>query len=175
MEAYRMTTMGRFKIIYGNPPVLPNKCAVCGTCSADESYIDFGLDLDFYGTVYICLSNCFVEAANSIEYYSPAQHRVALERVELFRKENNRLKDIVEAYRNVMGNLSNINTSHLISIDPDLLQPKPVQESESIDLQSPTDNTESENSEPRSIEQTNEQRSTDVQRDDSLDSLLDEI
>lgn len=168
-----MTTMGRFKIIYGNPPVLPNKCAVCG--SVNGSFLDFGLDLDFYGTVYLCLENCFVEAANSIDYYSPAQHKVALERVEQFRKENNRLQDIVEAYKNVVGSITDINTASAAIINlnptPTVTDEEPEQEPETVVTIEP----EPKRPEPGSIKPVNEQRPTDVQRDDSLDSLLDEI
>lgn len=164
------SALGRFKIIRGYPPVLPHKCAVCGT-SESGNYIDFGLDLDFYGTVYLCLKNCFVEAANSIDYYSPAQHGLALERVEQLRKENNRLLDIVEAYKNVIGNIDHINTSAAPDSNIDPIRSDPVQEFEIT----PERTAAPKKPEPGLIEQIDGQGPSDIQRDDSLDDLINDI
>lgn len=45
---------GRFKLLE-KPAALPGKCAVCG--AVDRPVIDFGMDLDVYGAVYICVDD----------------------------------------------------------------------------------------------------------------------
>ena len=50
----------RFKLLE-RPVRLPASCAVCG--AVDRPVIDFNLDLDFYGTVNICVE-CLREAAD---------------------------------------------------------------------------------------------------------------
>jgi hypothetical protein len=48
----------RFKMtvfITDAPDMIPNKCGKCGSGrTGDRKYVDFGLTLEFYGTVYIC-------------------------------------------------------------------------------------------------------------------------
>lgn len=41
----------------GIPLVLPAQCVACGYGGNDRRYVDFGLDLEFYGVVYLC-ENC---------------------------------------------------------------------------------------------------------------------
>lgn len=49
---------GRFKFLE-RPAALPGKCACCG--AVDKPVLDFGMDLDFYGAVYLCVE-CLGEA-----------------------------------------------------------------------------------------------------------------
>jgi hypothetical protein len=165
-------TLGRFKIISGNPPVLPHKCAVCGT-SEKGDYFDFGLDLDFYGTVYLCLKNCFIEAANCIDYYSPAQHGLALERIEQLRDVNNKLIDENEELRNALGSLDRAGLTGKHHFRPVPIITEELQTKPEFELSvEPTDDTRPEETEPGPTQQTNEQRPADLQRDDSIDELL---
>lgn len=53
----------RFQI-YASPLVSPGKCAVCG--AVNQPVIDFGLNIDFYGAVMLCVTNCLPEAAKAI-------------------------------------------------------------------------------------------------------------
>lgn len=53
----------RFQIM-PSPIVSPGKCAVCG--AVDQPVIDFGLNIDFYGAVLICVTSCVPEAARAI-------------------------------------------------------------------------------------------------------------
>ena len=50
---------GRFKVIYGGSLPAPGKCGVCG--SVERDCIDFGLDVDYYGAVLLCVE-CISEA-----------------------------------------------------------------------------------------------------------------
>lgn len=55
------------------PVALPAKCGICGFAGSDgRTYVDFGLDVDWYGVVYFC-STCFQTAGNALGYCSPAQ------------------------------------------------------------------------------------------------------
>lgn len=53
---------GRFQFL-DRPSVLPGKCAVCG--SVERPVVDFGMQLDFYGAVLLCV-DCIKEAASLI-------------------------------------------------------------------------------------------------------------
>ena len=65
-------SLGRFQVLDHNQLIAPGKCAGCGGFT-DRHFIDFGLELDFYGVVYLCLENCFTEVANQIGFISPIQ------------------------------------------------------------------------------------------------------
>src|SRR5687768_11939874 len=96
---------------------------VCGTGSG--KFIDFGFTLDYYGAVYLCFENCFREACNAFNYFSPKQYRLAADEVQRLRAENNNLKDQVEgltdAIRNIGSNIAASITSGTTSDDPDPL------------------------------------------------------
>lgn len=63
---------GRFQVCK-TPPNLPGKCVVCGAWGGDgRDFVDFGFDIDFYGTVYFC-SCCLTECTNKLGYISPTQ------------------------------------------------------------------------------------------------------
>jgi hypothetical protein len=169
------STLGRFKIISGYLPVLPHKCAVCGT-SEKGDYFDFGLDLDYYGTVYICLMNCFREAANCIDYYSPAQHGLALERIEQLRDANNKLIDENEELRNALGSLDRAGVMGKHHFSPTPIITEESQSKPEFELSvEPTVDSGSEKAEPGPTKPTNEQRPTNVQRDDSLDEFIKDL
>lgn len=52
----------RFKLL-DRPFVNPGKCAVCG--AVDRPVIDFGLNIDFYGAVLLCVS-CIREVSSDL-------------------------------------------------------------------------------------------------------------
>lgn len=52
----------RFQVVE-RPLAHPGKCAVCG--STDRPCVDFGFDVEDYGTVYFCL-DCLTEVADVI-------------------------------------------------------------------------------------------------------------
>ena len=72
-------TGSRFSI-HENPNVAPGNCAVCRHSGGDGRYfVDFGLQLDWYGAVYFC-SECVRELAGAIGY-------VPIEDLNLARRE----------------------------------------------------------------------------------------
>ena len=57
----------RFKVLE-RPTLSPGKCAVCG--AVDRSVVDFGLNIQYYGAVMLCVT-CLTEAAGRIGMYTP--------------------------------------------------------------------------------------------------------
>lgn len=62
---------GRFKYLE-RPAALPGKCAVCGR--VDVPVLDFGLDVDYFGAVYICVDDmrAALQVADTYETSAPA-------------------------------------------------------------------------------------------------------
>lgn len=59
--------MSRFFLLSAGQMVLPAKCHSCGSCDTDRQYIDIQLQIEFYGSVYIC-TFCFVTVAEQVGY-----------------------------------------------------------------------------------------------------------
>lgn len=57
----------RFQIVE-RPYVSPGKCVVCG--ATDRPVVDWNMDIEDYGTIYICLE-CGAELARSLGFVSP--------------------------------------------------------------------------------------------------------
>lgn len=62
MRSVESLVNSRFQVTQ-RPVVSPGKCASCG--SVERPVVDFGLDIDFYGTVYLCV-DCISEAFNAM-------------------------------------------------------------------------------------------------------------
>lgn len=127
--------LSRFQIVEGNPPHLPHKCATCG--SINGTFIDFQLDLEFYGTVYLCLDNCIRQIANELGYRSPAQHKLTLEAVERQRAEiialtdrNEVLEDGINAIRNLDAGRPRLNDPISMDDKDKRVSPKRVEPTE---------------------------------------------
>lgn len=58
---------GRFKVSE-KPLVAPGKCACCG--AVDKPVVDFGFDVEFYGTVLLC-GDCITEALSLLTAVFP--------------------------------------------------------------------------------------------------------
>lgn len=93
-------TSGRFQLV--DSPALPGKCAVCGYSASGENepsdrrqYIDFGMDLDFYGAVVIC-TVCMIEVAEGLGYILPERADEIITESERVKAENARLGAAVE-------------------------------------------------------------------------------
>lgn len=93
-------TSSRFQLV--DSPALPGKCAVCGYSASGESepsdrrrYIDFGMDLDYYGAVVIC-TTCIEEVATGMGYILPERADEIINESERVKSENARLGAAVE-------------------------------------------------------------------------------
>lgn len=98
-------TVGERLQVLPVPLVLPGKCACCGFVGTNEGdrgdkrvFIDFLLDIDYYGRVYLC-STCLRQAANALSWISLGQaedlrNKVSQQESELIvlREQNERLR-----------------------------------------------------------------------------------
>lgn len=116
------TAGNRIQVIT-RPLTLPGCCAICGYTGTNVGdpgdvrvFIDWQLDLEFYGRVYIC-SGCLLEAANSLGWLGVKQaeelrEKVASQESELIvlREQNERLR---ASLASLLGESDNINTDLL--------------------------------------------------------------
>lgn len=79
--------------------VAPNKCANCSFSGREPGryFIDFGVDLEFYGTIYLC-TGCFAECANILGWISPERADKLLLRDAELTAEIERLREIEARY-----------------------------------------------------------------------------
>lgn len=68
---------GRFQLV--DTPPLPGKCAICGYSASGENepddrrrYVDFGLDIDYYGVVVFC-TECVHSLVTQLGYALPSE------------------------------------------------------------------------------------------------------
>lgn len=151
--------LSRFQIIEGNPQQPPYGCSVCG--GQEGTFIDFGLDLEFYGTVYLCLNNCIRQLANELGYRSHAQHQVALDAVETQRSIANRALDKVKELEDVLGAYHRVSNYS-----------GPARDHFHAESQSSEYKQEPAETEPESPRQGTKWGRSDVQSDDGLDKFF---
>lgn len=86
----------------GTPMALPANCVQCGYGNTDRVYIDFELDIEFFGSVYVC-ETCFNSWIDG--WVTPASHAKDMElkslktQVEELTRERNSLLDTIRAFR----------------------------------------------------------------------------
>lgn len=92
---------GRFKLLDA-PYASPGKCAVCGYSASGDSepddrrqYLDFGLDIEYYGAIYICTA-CVNEVAVGMGYALPEIVDAVREEAEQVKSELARLSAATE-------------------------------------------------------------------------------
>lgn len=108
-----MTSLGRFQVLNENQLIAPGKCAGCGGVT-NRHFIDFGLELDFYGVVYLCLETCFTEVANQIGFISPQQAVDLQGEMQNLVERNSDLQDklnALEAVRDAIADYSSVDSS----------------------------------------------------------------
>ena len=101
-------TSSRFQVL-DRPMQLPGTCSVCG--NPDGQVIDFGLSLDFYGCVYICIV-CLNAAAEKAGLFEARGIEVALNKqllggISLLRTN---LNEITGAEDGLMAAIQRFNT-----------------------------------------------------------------
>lgn len=156
--------LSRFRIIKPYEMIAPAKCAVCGKFSTG-TYVDFGLELDFYGVVYICVEDCFLELANLQGYHSPGQHKMAMAELEDKRQELNNAYDKIEALENALDGLRRAGYVNSVC-SSDAMDAEQSAEIEGSDDPGTSD------SEQGSSEQTDESGRPNLFHDDSISELL---
>jgi hypothetical protein len=165
-------SLGRFQVLEHNQLIAPGKCAGCGGFT-NRRFIDFGLELDFYGVVYLCLETCFTEVANQIGFASPDQVESLKARIESYRGHTEILQGKLaklEAIESAIQHYSSV-------IDPNLYlatgNSGVVPEgsgNEGAKAEGHPDSG-SDDGKQGSSESSNESGSTDVRHDDSLDEF----
>ena len=156
------------------PMYKPSKCANCGSSKNDgRKYVDFGLEVDWYGTVFLC-GLCLKDVAEAMGLFDNLVGELKaaylnLQRYEDLKQEGARLHadvvNMVEQLKEYDAGMSSLSTS----TDPDLSINVESNETESD--KSGTDSAESKPSptEPRVVKQTNVTGSKNVR---SLTSIL---
>lgn len=99
----RMTILNR-------PLLTPGNCAVCG--AVDKKVLDFGLDLEWYGRVYIC-EDCGVQIGTA--FGSVPKEDFATLRIEKRRLEQ-RMLEVEDALKKVLTDADSIINSGLAGV-----------------------------------------------------------
>lgn len=96
---------GRFQIL-NRPMALPAKCCVCG--AVNKPVLDFGLSLDWYGAVYICVED--LQAAARIVGMVDEQAQTELVQAPIPEKEitDGFLTDITNLLNDYISGISNL-------------------------------------------------------------------
>lgn len=163
--------LGRFQVLDHNQLIAPGKCAGCGGFT-NRHFIDFGLELDFYGVVYLCLETCFTEVANQIGFISPVQAVELQGEMQNLVERNSDLQDKLNALENVRDAIDSYRV-----VDPSVHSAidsvQPVLEgsgNEGTKAEGRID-PESEAGQSGSTESSNVDGSTGIRHDDSLDEF----
>lgn len=93
-----LSPQSRFSV-HDNPDVAPGKCAVCASVGGDgRKFIDFGMQLDWYGAVYFC-TFCVAELAGAGGFVATEHFNKAVEQNGLLTKELNATNESFRNYR----------------------------------------------------------------------------
>ena len=63
---------GRVQRIGSGDLLPPGTCILCGTGFCDDGFIDFGVNLEWFGQIYFC-ATCALEIGGSVGAYSSAE------------------------------------------------------------------------------------------------------
>lgn len=152
---------------------LPHRCCACTRYGADNSleFIDFNLDIEFYGKIFICV-DCVREMANQLGYSDPQQVSTMQSTVDGLTQsyegaleENEELRNALAGFRTVFGSgdvtvsdsFASVEGEDTLTEEPDGASIEPAEV------------------EPEPTEQNDEPGLTDLSVDDTLDSLIDDI
>lgn len=167
-------TLGRFRVVTDGALASPGKCSVCGTTSG--SMIDWGMESDFYGVVYICVDTCFREIATILDYYSAGQVEHIKEQFENLTEAQTELVAYNKELENAVSALTDLRIIAPDGINPDQLSFDFSVEKDTDAESGTNEGADSGNVKPRarkerSIKQTDEQGSGSVHHDDSIEQL----
>lgn len=107
-----MLRMSKYRVV-PVPDVQPGKCANCGSSKCDgRSYIDIGLDIAWYGALFLC-SLCLEDISRHVGLFDKLEQRIAeldkkLDTQEVLNSQGRRLrealKDTMEEVREYLDN-----------------------------------------------------------------------
>lgn len=114
MSAAPSDPLGRFQMRSRGELQLPGSCMICGSGTCDEGYVDFGIFVDYHGTLYFCVP-CVKEVAQVIGCITPEDNDIFAEATEeklaLLVETQKELEDA----RKHIDNLNAVLTSKLLS------------------------------------------------------------
>lgn len=85
--------MSKYRIL-AVPDIKPAKCANCGSSKNDgRKYIDFGLEVDWYGIVYLC-GLCLVDVATEMGLFDHLKNRIKETEIKLLNIQQTDTKGI---------------------------------------------------------------------------------
>lgn len=94
-------------VILQNARMKPYNCIVCKGESDGRPFVDFNLDLEWYGSVYMC-GYCFVMVANKLGYYSPDQFSKLSDDYKVILESHHRLVADNDKLRSILGSMFNL-------------------------------------------------------------------
>lgn len=100
-------TLSKVQITNGCP-AQPGCCAVCGTSTG--RFIDFGLFLEFYGVVYICVDGCFRDLANTLGALTEQQSESLQMQNQVFAEKIAQQAEKLAAYEDALRAITVINS-----------------------------------------------------------------
>lgn len=164
-----MTTVDKFQIIEGYPPISPNKCMTCGKYHG--TFIDFGFNDDWYGAVYFC-SDCITGMASVLGYISSTEKDKFIAKIDEYVEKIKELEKEKNVYRNAVAAMDAFmhgsGDARTINATPVEVFSAPVEKQLTIDFESSGD-------EQGPVEPNDVEGSTSVRNNDSLDEFLDTI
>lgn len=113
LEMLRMT---KYKILDA-PYYKPAKCANCGSTKVDgRKYVDFGLEIDWYGIIYLC-SLCLGDVVKNLGVLEPLHKEIAslTKRLSIQQLESNLviegLKKKIQSFEEVSEHFAELRSS----------------------------------------------------------------
>lgn len=169
--------LDRFIKVSGHPVLPPGRCSGCGTTGATD-YIDTGIQIQFFGRVYICVA-CWVSTAmRSCDMVS--QHNVETIKADLdvstklLSSAVSRIKELedalgyIEPLRSAFGSIGPASATATPQPKPEPVVPE-ILEGLAGDTKQPEFKTDG--AEPGSPEPASKLGSASIRDDDSSDEL----
>ncbi len=139
-----MLRMSKYRVV-AVPDKKPGKCANCGSCKDDgRKYVDFNLEVDWFGIVYLC-GFCLKDIALNVGLFRDYEERIRTAKDELLKISNlkyqgeNLSSDLAKIFEEVKAYCDNVRAvGHSSTTDTDSSK-----STDNPDSQSGIDSTES--------------------------------
>jgi hypothetical protein len=144
----RFNSAGRLQPIEGMYLIHPGTCFLCGKVPETpmEYFANFGIELEYYGAVYLC-QVCCAEVADFIGYAQPGIHETVLDLNRLLVEKNTQLQQSLNFAKELLNarvDTAGTNQSHFDGLVSDIVLKT---ESNSDYVDSTPDGSKSESSE----------------------------
>ena len=160
------SSVGKFQVIKGYLPVSPSKCMGCGAYHG--TFIDFGLNDDWYGAVYFCY-DCVRGMATEFGFVSGDEKVKFVTKIEEYVEKIKELEKEKEKYKNALAALDSFMSSTTV-VNPD--NGSDVEVIPDKGAEQPKSDSKSARREKRSSKQNDVEGSSSVSNDDGLDQFI---